>query len=151
MNESPCITNKSRFCYNYKPQGFVNNCCTPQVCATNSYLSTISTLPNVMNNNTRTSEQSLLLATQRRCIMDTNAINQASTLLYNIQNSTIIQSTLYGELVDLRLQRYLPYRPYIPPVIPLSVIQLQMKTANVGVPMSFFTIADCKGSQSVTT
>lgn len=148
---SSCITNKSRFCYNYKRPGFIDPCCTPQVCATDSYLSSISSLPNVMNNNTRTTEQSLLLAKQRQCLMDTNTINQASTLQYNIHNSTLIDSTIYGQLLNLRLQRYEPYRPYIPPVMPSSVIQLQMNTANVGVPMSFFTIANCKGSQSVTT
>lgn len=151
MNPSTCLTNKCRFCYNYKPQGFIDPCCPPQLCATNSYLSSISTLPNVMNNNIRTTEQSLLLAKQRKFLLDSNKILLVSTLEYNIQNSTLITSTVYGQLLNLRNQRYEPYQPYIPPMIPSSVIQLQMNTINVGVPMSFFTIADCKGSQSVTT
>jgi hypothetical protein len=151
MNPSSCLPNKCRFCYNYKPPGFIDPCCPPQLCATNSYLSSISSLPNVVNNNTRTTEQSLLLAKQRKCLLDTNTIVLASTLEYNIQNSTLISSTLYGQLLNLRLERYVPYQPYIPPVIPSSVIQLQMATVNAGVPMSFFTIADCKGSQFVTT
>lgn len=151
MNQSTCLTNKCRFCYNYKPVGFIDPCCPPQICATNSYLSSISSLPNVINNNTRTTEQSLLLAKQRKCLLDSNTIVLVSTLEYNIQNSTLITNTVYGQLLNLRNQRYEPYQPYIPPMIPSSVIQLQMKTVNVGVPMSFFTIADCKGSQSVTT
>jgi hypothetical protein len=104
-----------------------------------------------MNNNTRTTEQSLLLAKQRKFLLDTNTQVQSSTLQYNLQNSSMITSTFYGQLVNLRAERYQPYQPYIPPMIPSSVIQLQMNTVNVGVPMSFFTIADCKGSQSVTT
>lgn len=151
LSTSNCLTNKCRFCYNYKPPGFIDPCCLPKVCATNSYLSTISSLPNVMNNNTRTTEQSLLLAKQRKYLLDTNTQVQYSTLQYNLQNSSIIASTVYGQLVNLRAERYQPYQPYIPPMIPSSVIQLQMNTVNVGVPMSFFTIADCKGSQSVTT
>ena len=42
---STCLTNKCRFCYNYNPPGFIDPCCLPKVCATNSYLSTISSLP----------------------------------------------------------------------------------------------------------
>ena len=58
---------------------------------------------------------------------------------------------IYAQLLQVRQNRYQPYQPYIPPFIPSSVIELQMRTVNVGVPHSFFTIADCKGSQSVTT
>jgi hypothetical protein len=151
MNISSCQTNKCRFCYNYTRPGFIDPCCYPKVCATNTYLSSISSLSTVTNNNTRTTEQSLLLAKQQQFLMDTNTMIQNSTLQYNIQNSTLITSTIYGQLLNLRDTRYLPYRPYIPPFIPSSVIQLEMKTVNVGVPMSFFTMADCKGSQSVTT
>jgi hypothetical protein len=68
-----------------------------------------------------------------------------------IENNSLITSTIYGQLLQVRNDRYLPYRPYIPPIVPSSVMQLQMATVNAGVPMSFFTIADCKGSQFVTT
>jgi hypothetical protein len=54
-------------------------------------------------------------------------------------------------LLQLGNDRYLPYQPYIPPVIPPSVIQLDMQTRNVGVPVPVMTIASCKGNQFVTT
>jgi hypothetical protein len=151
MNSSNCGTNKSRFCYNYTPPGAIQSCCPEIVCATNQFISSISSLSDVVNNNTRTTEQSLLLAKQQQCYQDVNRININSTIQYTLANTTTITNDLQSQLQEVRNQRYQPYQPYIPPVIPLSVIQLQKATVNVGVPMSFFTIADCKGSQSVTT
>ncbi len=146
-----CNKNKSRFCYNYTPQKLTTYCCKPIVCTTNEYISTISSMENVINNNTRTTEQSLLLATQQKYLQDVQSTNINSTIQYTITNSTIISNNIYSQLLQVRNQRYEPYQPYVPPMIPSSVIQLQMNTANAGVPMSFFTIMDCKGSQSVTT
>lgn len=143
---------KCRFCYSYKPPGIGGQTwCAPPVCATNSTLSSLAALPPVVNNASRTSEQSLLLHQQRVFLQEVNATNVASTVLQTFANSTSITSTLYGQLLQVRRERYEPYQPYIPPVIPPSVMQLQMNTVNVGVPQSFFTIANCKGSQSVTT
>jgi hypothetical protein len=88
---------------------------------------------------------------QRLFLQEVNATNVASTVQQTLANSTSITSTLYGQLLQVRRDRYQPYQPYVPPVMPPSVIQLQMNTVNVGVPHSFFTISDCKGSQSVTT
>jgi hypothetical protein len=149
MNTS-CVS-KCRFCYSYTPPGPIDNCCEPVICASNNYINSISSLSNVVNNNTRTSQQSLLLASQQTFYQDnyTTAVN--STLQYVNQNTSLITSTIYGQLLGIKQERYLPYQPQIPECPPPSVIQLQMNTANVGVPHSFFTIADCKGSQSVTT
>lgn len=146
-----CVTNKSRFCYNYKPPGLVQPCCQPTVCATNQFLSSISSLSTVTNNNNQTTERSLLLATQLELQQSNLATTVTSTVQYTLANSTAITSTIYSQLNELRNLRYQPYQPYIPPVIPSSVMELEMRTVNVGVPMSFFTIANCKGSQSVTT
>ena len=146
-----CGPNKSRFCYNYKPQGSIELCCQPNVCATNQFLSSITSLSMVTNNNNQTTEQSLLLATQLELLQCNRASTITSTLQYTLANSTTITSTLYSQMNELRNLRYQPYQPYIPPVIPSSVMELEMRTVNVGVPMSFFTIANCKGSQSVTT
>jgi hypothetical protein len=145
------ITPACRFCYSYKPPGPIDTYCEPPVCATNEYLSSIATLPDVVNNSSRTSEQSLLLAQQQMYLQGIVSTSVASTIQSTIQNSTSITSTLYGQLLQVRQDRFLPYRPYVPPMIPSSVIQLQMNGANVGVPHAFFTIVDCKGSQSVTT
>jgi len=143
--------NKSRFCYSYKPQGVIENCCKPLVCTTNEYLSSISAISSVTFNSTRTSEQSLLLSQQRQYLQSV-AYQQNSSIIQNtIQNSTIISSTIRGQLLQVSTLRYLPYQPYYPPVIPQNVIEFQMATNNAGVPQSFFTDADCKGSQSVTT
>ncbi len=136
-----------RFCYSYKPPGIVESCCEPNKCV----ISTISSLPIVTNNSTRTSERTLLLQQQQQFLSEVSASNISSTVQNTINNSTIITSTIYGQLLGIRQQRYEPYQPYIYPVVPSSVVQLQMATANAGVPMSFFTMADCKGNQFVTT
>lgn len=143
--------NKSRFCYSYKQPGLIESCCVPPVCATNEYLAQISSLSMVTSNSTKTSERSLLLYTlqqQQQCnqsVIINNAVQNT------IVNNGIIASTIYGQLLQVRQQRYEPYQPYIPPVIPANVIQFQMATNNATIPHSFFTIADCKGVQSVTT
>lgn len=146
-----CPPLKSRFCYAYKPQGIIQECCDPIVCTTNQYISTISSLPMVINNNTKTTERSLLLASQQQFYTELSSTSVMSTLQYTQNNNSMITSTIYGELLQLRQDRYQPYQPYQPEIIPSSVMQLEMNTANVGVPHSFFTAADCKGSQSVTT
>jgi hypothetical protein len=143
--------NKSRFCYSYKPPGFVENCCLPKVCATNEHISLISSLPMVINNNTKTSEKSLLLSLQQQFLQENNSNQVSSIVSSTIANSIIIENELYGQLQQIQRDRYLPYKPYIPPVIPQHVMDLQMATANAGVPHSFFTCADGKGVQFVTT
>jgi hypothetical protein len=143
--------NTCRFCYSYKPPGPIDVCCETTNCASEGYISSISSQPNIVNNSTRTSERTLLLQQQRQYLLDVAETNMNSTIQNTINNSSIITSTIYGQLLGVRQQRYEPYQPYIPPVIPAHVMQLQMNTVNVGVPMSFFTMADCKGVQSVTT
>ena len=139
---------KCRFCYSYTPPGPVENCCVP---TTNNNIALVSSLPVVTNNSNKTTERSLLLGLQQQ-MFQTNNINQVSSIVSNtVANSASITSTLQGQLQGIQRDRYLPYRPYIPEVIPQSVIDLRMNTANAGVPHSVFTIADCKGSQFVTT
>lgn len=144
-------TNKCRFCYAYTPPGPIDNCCQPTVCADNTFIQTVSSLPMVTNNNTRTTERSLLLSIQQQNYQAnyTTAVN--STLEYTNNNLSNITSTIYGQMLTLKQQRYEPYQPIVPICPPQSVIDLQMNTVNVGVPMPVFTIANCKGSQSVTT
>jgi hypothetical protein len=144
-------TNKSRFCYSYTPPGPINNCCTPPLCTTNEHLGQISTLSKVINNSTRLSERSLLLGSQQQYFQKQSTQHINKIVQSTISNSDSITSTIYGQLLQVQQQRLLPYQPYMPPVIPQHVIDLQMATANIGVPHSFFTIADCKGVQSITT
>jgi hypothetical protein len=143
--------NKSRFCYSYKPPGLVEPCCVPVRCATNEHLGLVSSLRMVTFNSTRTSERSLLLYNQQQYLQGVQEATVSSIIQSTIANSAVITSTLQGQRELVAQNRYLPYRPYVPPCLPSSVIQLQMATANAGVPMSFFTAADCKGVQSVTT
>jgi hypothetical protein len=121
------------------------------VCATDQFLSSISLLPEVTNNSTRTTESSLLLAMikkQQQCItQDTTN----STIQSTITNAAAINENVFSELINLKNQRYTPYQPYIYPVVPASVMELQMRTANVGVGVSPDTIMNCRGSQFVTT
>jgi hypothetical protein len=142
---------KSRFCYNYKPPGVIEPCCTPIVCASSTYLSSLQTIPNVVNNSSRTIESSLLQASQQQMFQINQANQQQRTLQSTLTNTALITEQLMNQLADLRNQRYVPYKPYVYPETPQSVIELQMRTANVGVPMPVFTMADCKGSQFVTT
>lgn len=98
-----------------------------------------------------TTERSLLLANQYQQYKIDYSTNVTRALDYTTQNADMIINTLYGELLQVRQNRYQPYQPYIPVIIPPSVMQLQMNTVNVGVPESFFTMANCKGNQRVTT
>jgi len=149
QNDTNCL--KSRFCYNYKPPGVIEPCCAPVVCANNDYLSSLETIPNVINNSSRTIESSLLQASQRQMYQANQVAQQQRTLQATLTNTSSITDQIMNQLADLRNQRYVPYKPYVYPEIPQSVIDLQMRTANVGVPVSVFTMADCKGSQFVTT
>jgi len=99
----------------------------------------------------QTTERSLLLATQYQQYQTNYSTNVNKVLQYTNENNALILNTLYGELIQLKQARYQPYQPYMPVVIPPSVMQLEMNTVNVGVPHSFFTMAKCKGNQSVTT
>jgi hypothetical protein len=95
-------------------------------------------------------DQSLLSICKNNTIQQFKEQQFQSTLQYTLQNSNAITMDLQNQTNSVKQQRYSPYQPYYPPVMPLSVIELKAKTANVGVPMSFFTMKDCKGSQSVT-
>jgi hypothetical protein len=142
---------KSRFCYNYKAPGFIQPCCKPVVCASSTYLNAIASTPSIVNGETRTTQGSLLAAKQQSVLQDANQASITSTIQYTQQNAAAISAQIQGQLDQLTVKRYVPYQPYIYPVVPVSVMQLQMATANVGVPMSFFTAMDCKGNQFVTT
>jgi hypothetical protein len=142
---------KSRFCYNYKAPGFIQPCCKPVVCASSTYLNAIASTSSIVNGETRTTQGSLLAAKQKSVLQDANQASITSTIQYTQQNAAAISAQIQGQLDQLTIQRYVPYQPYIYPVVPVSVMQLQMATANVGVPVSFFTAMDCKGNQFVTT
>ena len=111
-----------------------------------------NSIPNTQNpnNNTQTTSQTLLIAQQQQMAQANQAAMVTQTIQSTISNSAAITKDIQSQLVQLQAQRYQPYQPYYPPVIPSSVMQLQMMTANVGNPMPAFTIMDCKGSQFVT-
>jgi len=139
---------KNRFCYNYKAPGFVQPCCKPVLAATNAYLSSISCGSGVISGQT---QSALLQLKQEACIGSQWSTLMSSTIQSTIQNSNAISAQVYAQLLDVNKRRYEPYQPYIYPVIPSSVIQLQMATANVGVPMSVITCLSGKGNQYITT
>lgn len=143
---------KSRFCYSYKPPSAVEVCCPTPNNKTADQLSTIRTIPSIINNSTQTSDRTLLLQQQKQFTLQSLQMVTQSTILYTLQNQDYITSTLNTQLITLQKDRYVPFQPYIYPVIPLSVTQLQMATANVGVPMPDLTgCAKAKGSQFTTT
>ena len=139
---------KNRFCYNYKAPGFVQPCCKPVVAATNAYLSSISCGSGVISGQT---QSALLQLKQQACVGSQWSTVISSTIQSTIQNSNAISAQVYAQLLDVNKRRYEPYQPYIYPIIPSSVIQLQMATANVGVPMTVITCLSGKGNQYITT
>ena len=95
-------------------------------------------------------QRSFLLARQWQQQQELQSTLTAQILQQIQANAPTIASTIQDELVMLQEQRYAPYRPRIVEVIPQSVLDLQMRTANVGVPVPTMTIANCKGIQFVT-
>ena len=141
-----------RFCYQYKPPGVNDKCCPPVVCASTmtSIVSSMATTMVPSMNSAQATEQSLLLASQRQYELAIQSTIIGSTIQSTIENSAAITTQLQAQLEDITFQRYAPYRPYIYPVVPSSVTELAMRTANVGNPMPPITILDCKGNQFVT-
>ena len=141
---------KSRFCYNYTPPGTIDTYCKPVASASSTYISSISCLSNVVNNNMQTTQGSLLQAIQQQYAMCAQSTMTGCSIQNTVSNTSSITSTLQSQLQQLAQQRYLPYQPYVPIMMPSSVIQLQMATANVGTPMVPITCLTGKGVQYVT-
>ena len=146
---STCYQPTNRFCYNYKAQGVIQPCCPPIVSATNQYLSSISCTTSVIFGQSKANQGVFLLNKQQDVIQAAQSTIIGNTVQSTINNASTITTQIQSQLVQIGQERYIPYQPYIPPVMPSSVIQLQMATANVGVPMSFFTMSNCRGSQTV--
>ena len=142
------MTPTCRFCYSYKPQGFIQPCCPPIVSADLQTLSSISCTPFKVNNNINNSDQAMLLTKQACFLKGIQSTITLSTIQSTIANATAINSNIYLQLLSVKEQRYAPYQPYIPPFIPSSVMELRQNTANVGNPMPPFM--NCKGSQFIT-
>ncbi len=142
------ITQNCRFCYSYKPQGFIQPCCPPIVSADLQTLSSISSTTFKVNNNINNTSQTMLLAKQACFLKGVQSTVTMSTVQSTIANAAAINSTMYAQLLGVKDQRYVPYQPYVPPFIPSSVMDLQRMTANVGNPMPPFM--NCKGSQFIT-
>ena len=144
------ITPTCRFCYSYKPQGFIQPCCPPIVSADIQTLSSISSTTFKVNNNINNTDQTMLLARQACFLKGVQSTITMSTVQSTIANASAINSTIYSQLLNVKAQRYVPYQPYIPPFIPSSVMDLQRMTANVGNPMPPITCLTGRGSQFVT-
>ena len=144
------MTPSCRFCYSYKPQGFIQPCCPPIVSADLQTLTSIAATPAKINNNIYNSDQALLKAKQKCFLQGNQDTSNLRTIQSTIANAAAINSAIYTQLLQVQQQRYTPYQPYVPPVIPLSVMQLQMATANVGNPMPPITCRSGRGIQFVT-
>jgi hypothetical protein len=143
-------TPNCRFCYSYKPQGFIQPCCPPVISADLQTLASISSTTFKVNNNIHNTDQTMLLSKQTCFLQKVQHTTMMSTVQSTIANAAAINSSMYSQLLLVKAQRYVPYQPYIPPFIPSSVIELRQKTANAGNPMPPITIMNCKGSQFVT-
>ena len=142
MSTFNCTTCKSGE-HLYKPQIFISNCC-PTLCNTNiDLISSTAFVPTGLTSQT-------LLQSQQQTLFESNTSTLiASSYQNNIQNQTLIASTLNGQLLTYVQARNSKYIRRNPEMIPQSVIDLQMQTANVGVPHSVFTMRDCKGNQFI--
>ena len=134
---------KSRFCYSYQRPGLIETTCP-------SYPVVTSCPVAVANGNVQTTQGALLKYQQKQMIQQARDVVRTTTILNTIANVDSITKDIVNQTAQLMVQRYEPYRPYVYPVVPESVTQLQMMTANVGNPMPPMTIAKCKGSQFVT-
>jgi len=148
LPSSTLITPSCRFCFAYTPPGTVTTCC-PSVYGTTLF-STLTTSNTIINNNTNVTPSALLLAQQSQQYKMNQSTIQVSTLNGIMTNQGSIMNQLYGQLRQVSTQRYVPYQPYVYPVVPSSVLELKMRTANAGVSQSFFSYMDCRGNQSVT-
>ena len=144
-----CNQPKNRFCYNYKAEGFIQPCCPPIVSASNQYISSIACTTSVIYGESLTNQGAFLLSKQQKNIQVKQSTLIGNTVQTTIKNTNTITSQIRSQLIQFGQQLYIPYQPYIPPVMPVSVTQLQMASVNVGVPMSFFTMSNCKGNQSL--
>lgn len=144
----------SRFCYSYvrhpnEPICY-ESCLSNKSCMTTSTLSTMATLSTVVNNSKGASSQTFLLA--RQCQQhqqnrDQRIQEKVSTL---IGTASQVNSSLQGQLANEVETRYRPYERRAPEFIPSSVMELEMRTRNIGVPIPTMTIMNCKGVQFVT-
>ena len=140
-----------RFCYSYQAPGFIQPCCPPIRSATLETLASISSSCAIVNNNIYNSSQPLLYSRQKNDQLAIGSTIVASTLASLRTNASSIQTTLSNQLSQVQAQRYTPFQPYIYPVIPSSVTQLIMLTANTGNRMQPVTnCTNAKGSQFVT-
>lgn len=141
----------SRFCYSYTRRPTDPFCCPDKTnCITESTLSTMATLSTVVNNSKGSSSHTFLIASHsQKCqeMRQQMIQDKVSTL---IGTSSNVNSTIQGQLENEIESRYRPYERRAPEFIPPSVIELQMKTRNVGIPIPTMTIMDCKGIQFVT-
>ena len=145
------MTSRSRFCYSTLRRPYEPLCCSvEQEPITPSVLSTLSSLPCVVNNSRGATSQALLLSNcyLRQQEQQQSTIEQKVSTIY--AESQQIDDALRRQLAAEAESRYNPFRPRIPEFIPSSVVELEMRTRNVGVPIPTMTIANCKGVQFVT-
>lgn len=145
--------NQSRFCYTTLQRPTEPFCCSVEKQPiTPSTLSTMATLPCVVNNSRGATSQALLLSNcylqQQNASQQSSIQDKVSTLL---GTASQVEDALQRQLAAEAQTRYNPYRPRLPEFIPSSVLELEMRTRNVGVPIPVMTIAKCKGVQFVTT
>lgn len=127
------IMNKDcKFCFNYTRPSLIAHCCNDTVLC-NQY-STFSTCG--------ATSRSLLEAQQKQFFSTINGDSTQSTLIYNTVNSSNITSQLTSQLNEYGRNRFNKYIRPQPMFIPQSVIDLNMRTANVGVP--FANVFACK-------
>ena len=61
-----------------------------------------------------TTERSLLLTSQNRLYQTNYSMNVSTILNYTNNNTDTIKDLLYGQLLEVKKNRYQPYQPYQP-------------------------------------
>lgn len=111
-------------------------------------MTTLSTVTFLQNGAT---QQALFLGDNERRQRDIRLQQTLARVSTVTATTNQITSTVQGQLATEATARYAPYQPIVTECPPLSVMELEMRTRNVGVPIPTMTIQNCKGSQFVTT
>lgn len=152
-----------RFCYTTREgsrtamitnaQRMPDQPCRPVCIANNATMSSISSTKEVINLNAQTTNSVWLQFQQQQATMAQQSTFTGQQLSTIQGSQAAIQSTLQGDLSAMRVARLQGYRTDptagLTPCDPPSVVELKMRTANVGVAVAPITAMECRALKAL--